>query len=381
MKNYFVENLSYITSDIISLRLKPKKKADYLSYIPGQYAAISPVLNGKKTPFRCFSLSSSPADKDAIEFGIKVGGNYTQSLTSLKPGDAVSVMGPYGSFTLDANIAYSQPVLIAGGIGITPFVSMLRSAAKSNWPMKLTLIYSVRTIHDAAYLSELVEYANNPNFKFYLFVTSDREKSEEPWLFPGRVSADKLDMIVGNEYTNKSFYICGPSQFMAAMKTNLKSRSVDESKIITEEFSAKTVGKSPQRAVNAYTAIVSLALFLFVILADVAAYSSKTQATQLFNSVSPTTNSVIVSPSTSPSGVSSNAGTVTQSVSTSNNTPAATSAPSKSAPVTSSTSGGQSSGNTPNTTPAPASNPAPAATTTPAPAPVTTITPPTTRVS
>src|SRR5665213_1716250 len=110
-----------------------------LSYEPGQYAAISFMHNNRPTPARCFSITSSPTEQGLLQFGIRVHGNFTKTaMQSLIPGSKVIIEGPFGNFVFNAERDRSA-LMLAGGIGITPFISMLRYAARLQLPNDILL--------------------------------------------------------------------------------------------------------------------------------------------------------------------------------------------------------------------------------------------------
>ena len=107
---------------------------------PGQYAAISFKHNGKPTPARCFSIVSSPTDQETLQFSLRVNGHFTRAVQDIKPGDIVKVFGPFGGFML--NTAHDKDVvMLAGGIGITPFISMIRYVSRLETDNKVSLLY------------------------------------------------------------------------------------------------------------------------------------------------------------------------------------------------------------------------------------------------
>ena len=159
MKLFVVASSRQLTPGILGLTLTPKAPADRLAFRAGQYAAIRFRTAGRPTAVRCFSLVSSPRQPDKIEFGIRVGGAYTQALKTLKPGDTVEVLGAYGTFVM-AQPTPAHVVFLAGGIGITPFISMLRDLLANARGPRITLVHSVSTPSDTPYREELAKLAH-----------------------------------------------------------------------------------------------------------------------------------------------------------------------------------------------------------------------------
>jgi ferredoxin-NADP reductase len=140
-----------------------------------------------------------------------------------------------GSFTLHKNPA-KPAVFLAGGIGITPFLSIVRQADHDRVPHKSYLFYSNRRPEDAAFLNTLQTLeTSNPNFRLICTMT-EMSKSKKEWK-GGTVLIDKemlsrhLGVLQGPIY-----YIAGPPAMVAAMRQTLVSAGVDEDDIRAEEF-------------------------------------------------------------------------------------------------------------------------------------------------
>jgi ferredoxin-NADP reductase len=143
MYKYYVENSEKITPTTLLLTLKRYPSTRNFAFQPGQYAAISFKHNGRPTPARCFSIANSPTDDDVVQFSIRLKGRFTKALLDLKEGDRVNVRGPFGAFVLDAD-RDEDVVMIAGGIGIAPFMGMIQYASAVELSNKMKLIYSCR---------------------------------------------------------------------------------------------------------------------------------------------------------------------------------------------------------------------------------------------
>lgn len=184
-----------------------------------------------------FTLASSPEDK-TLQFAMRIRGSlFKKKLLSLRAGDKVKLEGPFGSFTLHA-YENRPAVFIAGGIGITPFISMLREIfsfrkvkpsenydSRSNLE-KLFLFYSNRTEEDAPFLGELRGYANrHENFVFVPIFSA----------LSGRISKKLLKKQIG-KVKNQIFYIAGTLGFVTAMREAVLALGVQEDNIRTDEF-------------------------------------------------------------------------------------------------------------------------------------------------
>src|SRR5437867_2442486 len=127
------------------------------AFTPGQYLRITqgaPLYRDEKGNSRSFSIASSPDDPLLLIATRLTGSAFKRSLSEISLGTRVDVQGPMGSFLLPRD-ATRPLVLIAGGIGITPFRSMIKTVTEQKMPHRLTLIYSNRTPQDAPFLAEL----------------------------------------------------------------------------------------------------------------------------------------------------------------------------------------------------------------------------------
>jgi ferredoxin-NADP reductase len=166
-------------------------------YLSNQAIRLS--LPGVDDPWgavRTFSLSSSPSETGELAVTCKITDTpFKQALSRLPAGAEAHIYGPLGSFLFDG----SRPsVLVAGGIGITPFRGMMRYAADSAVPTPLTLLYSARTAEELVFRTELDDLARSrPNFRVHYTVTRPTE-SGVPW--DGRVG--RIDRSFLEELTD-----------------------------------------------------------------------------------------------------------------------------------------------------------------------------------
>lgn len=244
MHKYIVDTAEQITATTLLLSLKEQEGQRLFSFQPGQYAAVSFYHKNRPTPARCFSIVSSPTEQRTLQFGMRTKGRFTKAVANLQPGNIVNVRGPYGGFVLDSE-RDNDVVFLAGGIGITPFMSMVSHASNVHATTKITLIYSCQTQDDIPFLAELSNLSRqNPNFKVVFAVGSGSiDKLIGLTAILGRVTADLLDGILNNSYHSRAFYICGPPPYMNAMSKTLQTKGVTKDRIMTEAFAQ---GSYPQ---------------------------------------------------------------------------------------------------------------------------------------
>jgi ferredoxin-NADP reductase len=185
---------------------------------------------------RAFSLASGPArDELVVATRMREGSAFKRSLAKLQPGAKLEIEGPTGSLTLHKNQA-KPAVLLAGGIGITPFLSIVEDAVAQDLPHQLFLFYSNRRPEDAPFLPALDDRARrHPRFTLIPTMTS-MQHSRLPWTgATGYINGELIRRYV-QPLQGPIYYIAGPPAMVAAMREQLISGQVDEDDIRTEEF-------------------------------------------------------------------------------------------------------------------------------------------------
>jgi ferredoxin-NADP reductase len=210
------------------------KRPDGFTFKAGQAVYVTlPALKevDGKGFVRTFSIASAPDDPDLVIATRLTDSALKRSLASLPIGSDIEIEGPYGDLTLHDDAA-RPAAFLAGGIGITPFRSMIRDAAKSGRARDLTLFYSNRSAEDAAFLSELEKTAGeNPGFKLVSTMTDAPDWQGER----GFITREMIERHVG-DIARPVFYLAGPPAMVAAMETLLKSAGVKAESIHAEEF-------------------------------------------------------------------------------------------------------------------------------------------------
>ncbi len=209
------------------------------NFMPGQ--AIDLTLSGAhmatddQNVRHAFSIVSAPFENQLVVATRMRDSVFKRALRSLPLGSQLKIDGPFGTFGLDSDRSRAA-IFIAGGIGITPFVSMLRQAAKDELPHRLILIYSNRRPEDAAFLAELQQIEDrNPNFRLVATMT-DMQASSRPWpSYTGFITADLVASVVG-DLPKPVLYIVGPPGMVESMRETLKRGGIDGNDIRNEEF-------------------------------------------------------------------------------------------------------------------------------------------------
>jgi ferredoxin-NADP reductase len=182
-----------------------------------------------------FSIVSAPFEEQLTIATRMRDSDYKRALKALPIGAAASIDGPFGSLTLHRERSRAA-VFIAGGIGITPFVSMLRQAARQQLQQRLILLYSSRRPEDAAFLAELQQLQErNSQFKLVATMT-DMQLSSRSWPNQtGLITAELVARAVA-DLPQPIFYVVGPPGMVEAMRQTLVQRDIDPADIRSEEF-------------------------------------------------------------------------------------------------------------------------------------------------
>ncbi len=183
---------------------------------------------------RTFSIASAPEEVHLL-FATRLRDTaFKRVLKKAAPGTALRLEGPFGNLTLHNN-ASRPAVLIAGGIGITPFRSMARRAAQERLPHKIFLFYADRRPERAAFLAEFPDLAKqNPNFAFIPVL----QEPPPSWTGEaGRITAEMVARHLGASQGSPIYYMAGPPAMVAAIRAALTAAGVDEDDIRSEEFS------------------------------------------------------------------------------------------------------------------------------------------------
>ena len=219
------------------------------NYTAGQFAFfdIGGVYNDPKGPIRHFTISSSPTE-NFIMFSTRIRESpYKQRLLNLEKGAKVKVRGPEGRFVLHED--YSKiAVFLSGGIGVTPFRSIVKYATDKQLPIKIVMFDSNRNRSTILFRKEFDDWANrNKNLKIIYTISEEENQEHEQsssaakndWKGEyGRIDkAMILKFVDDNIFENSIFYICGPPGMLKAMQALLQEElEIPKERIKTEEF-------------------------------------------------------------------------------------------------------------------------------------------------
>ena len=184
---------------------------------------------------RAFSIASAPSEADVMVATRMRDTAFKRVLKTMPLGTAVKIQGPFGTLTLHTDAA-RPAVFLAGGIGITPFRSILLHSTEQRLPHRLFLFYSNRRPEDAAFLDELEKLGRaNPNCTFIGTMT-EMAKSHQQWHGEeGYITKEMLAKFI-NDLTKPIHYIAGPPAMVDALQKVLNDAGVDRNNIRAEEF-------------------------------------------------------------------------------------------------------------------------------------------------
>jgi ferredoxin-NADP reductase len=215
------------------------EKPTGFDFKPGQSADLTlpnPPETDAEGNVRTFSIASAPFE-DQLMFATRMRDTaFKRSLKKMPLGTVVKMDSAMGSFTLHKNSA-KPAVFLAGGIGVTPFSSIVRQADHDRAPHKLYLFYSNRRPEDAPFVEVLQNLEKtNPQFRFIATMTEMR-RSKKTWNGEtGRIDQEMLSKYL-NELRGPIYYVAGPPALVSGMRKMLVASGVDEDDIRSDEFS------------------------------------------------------------------------------------------------------------------------------------------------
>jgi len=238
-----VKEIRRETADAVSVLfdVPPAMQIPY-QYKQGQYITLKMNVNGEELR-RSYSICTSPHSENELRVAVKEvqGGRMSTYINrTLKAGDSVEVMTPMGSFYSSLNgSAKKKYVLFAGGSGITPMMSILKSTLYVEKQSTITLIYANKNEESTIFKKEIDALAaSNPNIKVVYIFDSPTSKISD--LQTGIITAEKAMALIENfgGVNADEYFICGPGPMMENVKITLEKLKIAKEKIHIEYFSA-----------------------------------------------------------------------------------------------------------------------------------------------
>jgi predicted ferric reductase len=214
-----------------SLALEPVGH-EGLRFAPGQFAWLKLGRSPYTIEEHPFSFSSSASEHGRVEFGIKELGDFTRRLGDIPKDTNAYIDGPHGSFSIDIDPAPGY-VFLAGGIGISPFMSMLRTMADRRDRRPVLLFYGDKSWDVMAYREEIEELRGRMD----LDVVYVLEEPHEGWEGEtGFIDAEKLRRHMPEEGIERLYFVCGPEPMLVAAEAALADIGVSLESMRSERF-------------------------------------------------------------------------------------------------------------------------------------------------
>jgi predicted ferric reductase len=231
-KPYLVEEVRPERGNVWTLALRPRGHEGF-RFQPGQFAWITLDISPFRMREHPFSMSSSGEHAEKIEFSIKALGDFTNTIKDVKPGTKAFLDGPYGVFTTDRYEDSAGFVLIAGGIGITPIISMLVTAAERKDDRPYLVIYASKTWDDVTFREELEDLKK----KLDLNIIHVLREPPEDWSGEkGYVDKEVLERYIPKRRATRQYFICASPKMMDQVELALHDLGVPPTNIHMEHF-------------------------------------------------------------------------------------------------------------------------------------------------
>jgi len=232
------------TDEANSIRFEvPQELRDRFAFRPGQHLTLRATIDGEELR-RNYSLCTAPDDDDWMVTVKRIaGGRFSNWVgDNLKAGDTIEVMPPHGSFTTEFDSSKSRHlVAIAGGSGITPVMSLIKSTLKYEPQSRFTLLYGNRDSSSVIFLEQLAALKDKHLGRLEIYHFLDAEEQDID-LFNGMLTRERLDEIipalVPDAKEVDGWFICGPGPMMDAAEGSLLDGGTPKERIHIERFTA-----------------------------------------------------------------------------------------------------------------------------------------------
>ena len=232
------------TAEANSIRFEvPPELREEFAFKAGQHLTLRATINGEEVR-RNYSLCTAPAEGDWMVTVKRIGGGLFSNWIGdqLKPGATLEVMVPHGSFTTDFDVAKSRHLVgIAGGSGITPVMSLIKTLLREEPLSRFTLLYGNRDSSSIIFLEALAALKDKHlgRLEIYHFLDAEEQDIE---LFNGMLNRERLEeaisALVPDAAVVDGWFICGPGPMMDAAEAALLDRNIPKDRIHIERFTA-----------------------------------------------------------------------------------------------------------------------------------------------
>jgi ferredoxin-NADP reductase len=223
-EEYEIVSITSELTDVFIIRLKPKNKKNISAFRPGQFYHLKNPTYDKPSETRQFSVITTPKTKNYLEFCIKIYGSWTKALLEKKSGESIWLFGPMGVFTLEQKAA--QKIFIAGGVGITPILSMMQSLHEKKTTLPITLIYANKSPEHMVRKKQIESLFQKKALWKFISLVSQTD---------GYITGELLKQEIGGE-SNPLFYVSGSQRFTKNIITLLEDLGIPETHMKQEIF-------------------------------------------------------------------------------------------------------------------------------------------------
>lgn len=224
--SYRLDDVRQLGGNVLQLNLRPQNPQRRMPYHAGQFIFIrfTEKKYGVSNEWHPFSISSA-TNADVLQITVKALGDYTNMLSHIAPGATAEVEGAYGHFSF-TRFRNKNQIWIAGGIGITPFLSMGQSLPDDGY--HVDLYYAVKSRSELIDFDKLTDahFIRHGNFNIFPYIGDEQSD---------HLSADYIEKQSGG-LKGKDVFICGPPPMMASLRQQLRSKGVPGARIHSEEF-------------------------------------------------------------------------------------------------------------------------------------------------
>lgn len=236
------------TDEAITLTLRPDAAlAETFRFTPGQYLTLRAEIGGEEVR-RSYSICAAPHD-EVLRVAVKrvADGQFSNwAADTLVPGSTIDAMRPHGSFTWTFDPARrGDYAAFAGGSGVTPVLSLIKTGLAVEPRSRFTLLYGNRSSASVMFLEELADLKDRHlgRLQLYHFLTQEADDIE---LFNGRIDAGRLKRVftsLVDPLGLDAAFICGPGPMMDAVEEGLRQAGMEPARILSERFGAAPVAE------------------------------------------------------------------------------------------------------------------------------------------
>jgi predicted ferric reductase len=233
---FVVSNVKSETPTMWTITLKPVK-GEIFKYKAGQFGFLRIIGDGISREMHPFSISSDPTNKKFVTVTVKKLGDWTSTVGQIKAGDKAILDAPYGRFSPQFYNSDKPTVLIAGGVGITPMLSIMRYFYKTDKNRSVMLFWGLNDLNELLCKKEFDEFQSSmKNFTFVPVIANDKAYKGEQ----GFITSEKIERIIkarSYEMTELEYFVCGPPLMQTSVLKSLKTLGIKRKNIHYENFS------------------------------------------------------------------------------------------------------------------------------------------------